>query len=152
MRSRVRQIADAFAEHNLLSYAAAIAFQSLIALVPLTMLALGLLGATGRRQLWTSDVAPAIQGRVTRPVFEGIDYTVRRILDHGTAGLIAVAVVMSVWYLMAAMRAVIEALNRIHDVKDERPYLERMATAILLGLAVGACLFTAALLVVGRGG
>jgi len=86
MRQRVRQIADAFVEHNLLTYAAAIAFQGLIALVPLTLLALGFLGATGRKRLWKDELAPTLQERLTGPVFRGIDYTVKRILDHGTAG------------------------------------------------------------------
>ncbi|HZO61419.1 MAG TPA: YihY/virulence factor BrkB family protein [Gaiellaceae bacterium] len=145
----VARIWAAFVEHNLLTYAAAIAFQGLIALVPLTLFALGLLGATGHRALWTEHIAPAIEGRVTQPVFAGIDDTVRRILDHGTAGLIAVASIMSVWYLTAAMRAVIEALDTIHDVRDKRSWKARIVTAVALGTVSGACLFGAATIVVG---
>jgi uncharacterized BrkB/YihY/UPF0761 family membrane protein len=108
----VAPITESFAEHNLLTYAAAIAFQGLIAFVPLTLLALGVLGATGHRELWTQHVAPVLHDRLTPAVFDGIDSTVRKILDHGTAGLIAFSVVLSVWYLTAAMRAVIEALDK----------------------------------------
>jgi len=36
---------ECFAEHNLLTWSSAIAFQALVALVPLTMLLLGVLGA-----------------------------------------------------------------------------------------------------------
>ena len=149
MRRHLRQIADAFVEHNLLTYAAAIAFQGLIALVPMTMLTLGLIGATGHRTLWTNHVAPTIRDRVTPQVFHGIDSTVRRIIDHGTAGVIAVGAVLSVWYLTAAMRAVIEALDQIHDVEDKRSWKVRVATAVLLGGTVGGCLFGAALILVG---
>src|SRR4029079_13842520 len=81
-------IAKSFAEHNLLTYAAAIAFQGLIALVPLTLLGLGLLGATGHEEIWTQHVARAIEGRLTAPVYHAIDYTVTRVLDHSTVGLI----------------------------------------------------------------
>ena len=145
----VAQIWAAFVEHNLLTYAAAIAFQALIAFVPLTLLALGLLGATGNRRLWTRHVAPAIHDRLTPQVFHGIDSTARRILEHGTAGLIAVSVLLSIWYLTAAMRAVIEALDQIHDVEDTRSWGVRIATALLLGAMSGGCLFAAALIVVG---
>ncbi|MGE5274286.1 MAG: YihY/virulence factor BrkB family protein [Verrucomicrobiota bacterium] len=145
----VAQIWAAFVEHNLLTYAAAIAFQALIACVPLTLFALGLLGATGNRRLWTRHVAPAIHHRLTPPVFHGIDYTARRIIEHGTAGLIAVSVLLSIWYLTAAMRAVIEALDQIHDVEDTRSWRIRIATALLLGAMSGGCLFAAALIVVG---
>jgi membrane protein len=150
-KALVRDIADAFVEHNLLTYAAAIAFQGLIALVPLTLLSLGLLGATGHQDVWRHHAAPVIKGRVTHPVYHAIDYTVRRILDHGTAGVIVVGAVLSVWYLTAAMRAVIEALDKIHDVKDKRAWSERIVTAVLLGTTAGACLFGAGLLVL-RGG
>jgi membrane protein len=150
-RRLVRDIAHAFVKHNLLTYAAAIAFQGLIALVPLTLLSLGLLGATGHKDVWKDRVAPVIKGRVTHPVYHAIDYSVRRILDHGTAGVIAVGALLSVWYLTAAMRAVIEALDQIHDVEDKRPWSERAATAVLLGTTAGACLFAAALLVLTGG-
>jgi membrane protein len=145
----VAEIAGAFAEHNLLTYASAIAFQGLVALVPLTLLWLGILGATGREQVWTQQVAPAIEKRLTRPVFHGIDDTVLRILDHGTAGLIAVSTLLSLWYLTAAMRPVIEALNRIHDVDDNRRWWHRLGVAVGLGAVAGGGLFGAALLVIG---
>jgi membrane protein len=142
-------IVETFAEHNLLTYAAAIAFQGLVALVPLTLLGLGLLGATGRQEVWTKHIAPVVEGRVTPAVYRAIDDIVSRILDHGTAGLIAFSVVLSLWYLTAAMRAVIEALNRIHDVDDDRRWLHRLAVAIGLGAAAGVALYGAAVLVVG---
>ena len=145
----VAPIAETFAEHNLLTYAAAIAFQGLIALVPLTLLGLGLLGATGHKEVWTDHVAPAIHGRVTEPVYHAIDHTVTRILEHGTAGLIAFSVLLSVWYLTAAMRAVIEALNRIHDVDDDRRWWHRILVAIGLGATAGVVLYGSAVLVIG---
>ena len=149
LRDLVAPIAKTFAEHNLLTYASAIAFQGLISLVPLTLLGLGILGATGHKEVWTEHVAPAIHGRVMPAVYHGIDDTVRRILDHGTAGLIAFSAVLSVWYLTAAMRAVIEALNRIHDVDDDRPWWERALLAMALGAAAGVTLYGAAVLVIG---
>jgi membrane protein len=144
----VAPVAKAFAEHNLLTYAAAIAFQGLISLVPMTLLGLGVLGATGHRSVWREHLAPAIEGRVRPAVYHAVDDTVRRILDHGTAGLIAVSALLAVWYLTAAMRAVIEALNQIHDVDDDRPWWHRVAIAAGLGVASGAALYGAVLLVI----
>src|SRR5205814_6480824 len=100
------------------TYAAAIAFQGLVALIPLTLLGLGLLGAAGRQDVWTKTLAPRLHGRVTEPVFHAADVTVRRILSSGPPGLLGFASLRSLWYLTAAMRAVMEALNRIHDVND----------------------------------
>jgi len=115
----------------------------------MTLLALGLLGATGNKQVWTDHVAPAVEGRVLPGVYRGIDQTVTKILDHGSAGLIAFSVVLSIWYLTAAMRAVMEALNRIHDVDDDRSWWLRAVVAAGLGTLAGAALFGSAVLVIG---
>jgi membrane protein len=47
------------------------------------------------------------------------------------------------------MRAVIEALNRIHDVDDDRPWWERAVLAMGLGATAGLSLYGAAVLVIG---
>jgi membrane protein len=144
----VRPIADAFVQHNLLTYAAAIAFQGLVALVPLSMLGLALLGAAGREDLWTSDIGPKLQGRFLPQVYGGIDTTAKKILSHGSPGLIAFGVLLSIWYLTAAQRAVMEALNRVHDVEDRRPAWHRLGVAVALGIVTGVGLIGAALLLV----
>jgi membrane protein len=144
----VRPIADAFVQHNLLTYAAAIAFQGLVALVPLSMLGLALLGAAGREDLWTSDIGPKLNGRFLPQVYSGIDATATKILSHGSPGLIVFGVLLSIWYLTAAQRAVMEALNRIHDVEDRRPWWYRLGVAVALGIVTGAGLIGAALLLI----
>ena len=48
-----------FDEHNLLTYASAIAFQTFIAFIALTLLGLGLLGAIGDERPWTDTIGPA---------------------------------------------------------------------------------------------
>lgn len=128
-----------------MTYSAALAFQALVALVPLTMLGLGILAAAGEADVWRESIAPHIDGRVTEPVFLAIDYSVDRLLESGSAGLIAFAFVFALWYLTLPIRAVMEALNAIHDVRDSRAFLRRLVTAVALALAVGVCLVAAGL-------
>lgn len=143
----IRLVAAEFREHDLFAYASAIAFRALVALVPLTLLGLALLGAFGLRDVWTDTIAPAIEGRVTLPVYGAIDYSVDRIFSSSTAGLIAFAVVLLVWDLFWAVGAVVLALNRIHDVRDARSARRRVATRLWLAVVVGCCLVGAALVV-----
>ena len=56
-----------FAKHNLLTWASAIAFQVLVALVPLTLLLLGVLGALGERSVWQNQLRPGIERRLPKP-------------------------------------------------------------------------------------
>ncbi len=145
-------IADAFVRHNLLTYAAAVSFQAIVALIPLALLGLAILGAAGLGHVWADTLAPAIRGRVTPPVFHGIDFTAQRIVSTDTAVTIAVAGVLSVWYLTAAVRVVIEALNKIHDVDDDRPWWRRALVAVGLGALVGVVLITSFVVVSVAGG
>ena len=63
-RGLTRVWIDAFAEHNLLTYASAIAFQTLIGAAALGFLFLTLLEPLGASRLWTDHMAPAIAGRL----------------------------------------------------------------------------------------
>jgi membrane protein len=148
VKELVSDLAHYAAKDRLLTYAAAMAFQSLIALVPLTLLGFGLLGALGLKDTWTDTIAPEVERRVTKPVFEGIDYTVRRILNHGDAGLIAFASLLAIWYLAAAVRAVMEALNQIHEKEDSRPWWRRGLVSAALAIVSGTCLIGSILVVV----
>lgn len=140
-------VRDAFVEHNLLTYAAAMAFQMIVALLPLAFLSLALLGALGEGHLWQDTLAPGLRGRVTPEVYRAVDSTGRKIVSSGIPATIAVAGLLSVWYLTAAVRAVMEALNRIHDVNDQRVWWRRGVLALALGTATGAAVVGSFLLV-----
>jgi len=70
---------------------------------------------------------------------------VNQILTTNEASLIALSTALVIWDMTWAVNAVTQALNRIHDVEEHRPKLRRVAVAVGLGIAVVACLITAAL-------
>jgi membrane protein len=141
----VHELADCFAEHGLLTYASAIAFRALIALVPLTLLGLALLGVFGLEDVWTDTIAPALKEHLTGPVFSAIDSTTKTIFSSNSASLIALATALVVWDMTWAVNLVILALNRIHDVEERRTKVRRIAVTVGLALAVVACLIAAVL-------
>ena len=145
---RFRPVARAFAEHDLVTHASAIAFRVLIALVPLTLLGLGLLGALGLEDVWSDSIAPAIQERVTAPVFTAIDFSVDKIFASSTAGLIAFAALLLLWDLTWAVRAVMRALNEVHGVEDGRSFRRRVGVAVALALVTGLALVASILAVI----
>lgn len=133
-REFVRIWVDLFARHELLSYASAIAFQVLKSLVPLALLGFALLGAIGRDDIWTKHMAPAIQSRFDPPIYHAVDYGVKKILDHDSAGILVFAAILTVWYVSSGVRAITSGINRIYEVDDKRPVWIRQPVS--LGLAV----------------
>ena len=144
----VRDVASACAEHRLTTHASAIAFRILVSLVPLTLLGLGLLGALGLGDVWTDTLAPTVQERVTAPVYDAIDFSVRKILSDGSAGLIAFASLLLLWELARAVRSVSVALNEIHDCEETRSHGRVLLVTLGLASATGLCLVASTLSVV----
>jgi membrane protein len=142
------RLATASAEHNLTTYASAIAFRSLVALVPLTLLGLALLSVFGLEGVWRDSIAPAIQGHATQPVFHAIDFSVEKIFSTGSAGLIAFAAALLVWDMSAAVFTIMQALNQIHDVDEDRSWLRRLIVAVGLAVTIIVCVVGSVLIVI----
>jgi YihY family inner membrane protein len=135
-----------FAKHDLLTWASAIAFQALVALVPLTLLSLGILGALDERSVWQKQIHPGLQANLPKPTLGAIDYAADKILMHATAGLLAFGAVLTIWEISGSVRAVGGALNRIYDTKDERPIWVRFGISFGIAVVIGSCLIGAVLL------
>jgi membrane protein len=147
---RLREVARAVDEHDLLTFASAIAFQVLSALVPLLLFAFGLIGFLHLDDVWQRDGAPAVRDAVSADVFRVVDSAIKRVL-HGQQGFwVTAGAALSLWEVSGAVRAVMSALDRIHRVEEERSRRRRFAISFALAIAVGACLLGA--LVVGRFG
>jgi membrane protein len=142
------RLATASAEHNLTTYASAIAFRSLVALVPLTLLGLALLSVFGLEGVWRDSIAPAIQGHATQPVFHAIDFSVEKIFSTGSADLIAFAAALLVWDMSAAVFTIMQALNQIHDVEEDRSWLRRLIVAVGLAVTIIVCVVGSVLVVI----
>jgi membrane protein len=134
---------DLFAEHNLLTYASAIALQTLIAAVSIALLLIGALGELGREDVWTNTIGPAIQPRVLVSVYAGISQVVEKIFASSSAGLVAFAAALAVWEVSGVVRAVMGSLNDVFDSDESRPWWRRFPisfalSAVLLAALLGA--------------
>ncbi len=147
-RELVRDLRRRFSEHELPIYASAIAFRGLIAVIPLALLGLGLLGALGLQDTWHNSIAPAIEPKVLPAVYRAINASVEKIFSSSSAGLIVFAAALTIWDLSLGMSAVMRVLNRIHDVEEKRSTLRRVVVAVGLAVGVGACAILAVLLMV----
>jgi membrane protein len=137
---------ESFAEHNLLTWASAISFQVLVALVPLTLLLFGVLGALGESSVWKNQISPGIEHRLPKPTFDAVNYAVEKILTHATFGLLAFAALLTIWEVSGSVRAISGALNQIYDTKrDPRPAWLRLALSTGIAVAIGCCFIGAVL-------
>jgi membrane protein len=142
-RRTAKALVRSFSDHDLLTYASAIAFQSFFALIPLALTALGLLGALHLESVWRADVAPQIKAQVSGPVFAVLDDTVRRVFAARSLFWATLGAGLTVWEVSGAMRAVMTVLDRIYGVRRQRSWRERYAVSIALSALVIVLLLAA---------
>ncbi|HET8528839.1 MAG TPA: YihY/virulence factor BrkB family protein [Gaiellaceae bacterium] len=140
---------DLFDEHELLTSATAIALQGLVAAVALALLGIALLGELGAEGIWNNQIAPQIEPKVLPEVFGGIDASVQKVFSSSSAGLIAVALVLSIWEVSGVVRACMSAFSKIYGTKDERPFWIRFPISFGIALVLILALGGATLLTLG---
>lgn len=129
-----------FGDKDLLSYASAIAFQVLFALVPLALAALALMGFLGLEQVWEDRMAPEIQEQLPDDGFAVVDRTVAQILGEQRGLWLSFGLAFALWQMSGAIRAATSPLNQIYEVEEERPWLRRIVMSVLLAAAIAPCL------------
>ncbi|MCW2967366.1 MAG: ribonuclease [Solirubrobacteraceae bacterium] len=150
LRALAGDVVDGFAEHRLLTYASAIAYQVLSALIPLALFALALAGILNLEGLWTHHLRPDLLKDTSTEVFNLVDKTVNQILRHKQTFWATFGLLVVLWELGGAVRATMEALDEIYAVKRKRTRTDKYVTSTWLAAAVGALwLATFAVLLVG---
>jgi membrane protein len=134
-----------FGEGELLTYASAIAFGVLFAVIPLALFATALVGFLEVDQLWTVQLAPRVRATVGDPGFAAVDATVRQVLLARQGFWLTFGLGLTILALSSAVRATAGAFQRIYNSRDERSFLRHIGVTLVLGAAVGACLLVAAL-------
>jgi membrane protein len=143
---------DLFREHDLLTYASAIAFQALVAFVALLLLGLAVLGDIGRTDVWDAKIGPQVQPKVLEPVFSGLDATVQKIFTSSSVGLIVFAAILTVWEMSGVVRAIMGAIARIYETEDDRSWKVRFPISIGVSFVLTASVVGAILLATAAGG
>jgi membrane protein len=143
----VRLWIDLFAEHAILDHASAIAFQVLKALIPMTLLGLGLLGALGQERVWNRTLGPGIKSHVQPATFHAIDAAVQKIFTTEATGLIVFASVLATWYISGTVRAVMTGMNGIYEADETRSWRVRYAISLALAMGIAVCVIGSVIVV-----
>jgi len=125
---------ELFARHDLLTCASGIAFRTVVAVVPLVLLAFAILGATGEQRLWTDQLGPAIEPRLLPGVYRGIDAAVRKIFADDSAVLLVFAAGLAIWDVSSAVRAVMGSFAKVYEQEERRSTIRRFAVSLAIAI------------------
>jgi membrane protein len=148
---RARRAAEAvwgeFTKYDLLTYSSAIAFQGLYVVVPIVLLALAAIGLVGESSLYTQHVAPTLHRDLSHDAYAITNRTALRVMDKKRGFWITLGLLVTFWGVGAALRSMMTPLNGVYGAKEDRPWLERLATSIGAGVLVLLCVYATMIVV-----
>jgi membrane protein len=141
--STVRHVAREFSANALLIYASAISFRIVVALVPLALFVVALLGFLSLEDVWRDSIAPEVRDRTSAAAFTLIQQTVERILTTKEGFWLTAGALLAFWEVSSAIRITMRALDRVYGVGRSRSLLRRYAVSFALTLPTTAGLLGA---------
>jgi membrane protein len=141
-------VAD-FSRHDLLTYSSAIAFQVLYAVVPLALVTVAGLSLFGERSLYADHIAPVLRRHLSPNAYGIANRTATKAMAAHVLFWATIGLGITLWGVGAALRSMMTPLNAIYRARESRSWSHRLLVSLAGGLLVIACLFAAAVVVLG---
>ncbi len=143
VREFAREVVRAFAANDLLTYASAISYQVVYAVIPTALALLALLGFLDLTEIWSERLAPLARERLSEAAFTLLDRTAERIVSGGQLFWATAGAAIALWQVSGAVRATMGALNRVYGTQEQRSFLHRLVLSVGLALGVSICVVLA---------
>ncbi|HEX6228471.1 MAG TPA: YihY/virulence factor BrkB family protein [Solirubrobacterales bacterium] len=138
-----RALLDGFRKYDLLTYASAISFQILTAIIPFLLFVIAVAGLLNLDSVWRDHIAPQVQANVSPDLFSVISDAVNKAFGGEQLLWATLGGGLALWQASGAVRAVMGVLDRIYGAPSERPFVRRYLTSFVLAIAVGGCFIVA---------
>lgn len=142
----VRSALASFFSHDMPTYAAALAYRSLLSLFPLFVLLISLLGLLGVPELfqWMREQAGLVLPENALSLVDSVISEIER--PH--TGIMSGAILMALWAASVAMFTIMKSLNVVFSVSEKRPAWMRLMLALALTIALTCALVLVAFVMV----
>src|SRR2546423_3585093 len=138
----LKELIGAFGDRNLLTWASALSFQIVTAIVPFLLFGIALIGFLSLDNIW-ADVAKNIKPQMSKPAFAVINDTAKKVLTQKQIWWVTIGFGLAMWSVSGGIRTVMGGLNEIYHCGESRSWSERMRRSFMLALAVSALVLAA---------
>jgi membrane protein len=133
-------------EDHVAAFAGNLTYKALFAIFPFFTLVLSLLGLFNATNLITSIIESA-QGAVPRPAVEFLEKQILPLTQSQansafTFGAV-ISIALALWGVSGAFRSIMEAMNVMYEVEEDRPAWKMYGISIFISLAVVVLMLTA---------
>jgi membrane protein len=140
-------------DDNVLSLAAANAYNFFFSLFPIFLFLAPLIGLIGDKHKVFNELLRQLQRAVPADAFTLVRGVVESVVfAEGAPGLVSIGALLALWSGSNIFSSLMDALNAAYDVeKDERPYWKKKLVAIACLLAIGALFILATAIMLAGG-
>jgi membrane protein len=131
----LREVIGAFQKRALLTWASALSFQLVTAVIPFLLFGLALIGFLHLDGAW-ADIAKNIKPHMSHPAFQVVDDTVKKVVTQKQAWWLTIGFGLALWQMSGGIRTIMGGLCEIYDCDESRSWFERIRLSLLLALAV----------------
>jgi membrane protein len=138
----VRELVDAFGERKLLTWASALSFQLVTAVVPFLLFALGLIGFLSLDSAW-ADIAKSIKPHMSQAAFKVVDDTANKVVTEKQVWWVTLGFGLAIWQVSGGVRTIMSGLCLIYECDESRTWFGRLRTSVSLAVVISALMLGA---------
>ena len=132
----LKRTAKGFSDHDLSTYAAALAYRALFSIFPFLLFLMALLGFLNLPAFfdWLREQAALVLPPVA---MQQVDPVIDQ-LQQSQGGLMSVGIVLALWTASIGVRALMNAMNKVYEVQESRPTWKLFLLSVFytIGLAI----------------
>jgi membrane protein len=138
----IRELIGSFDKRDLLTWASALSFQLVTAVVPFLLFGFGLIGFLSLDSAW-ADIANNIKPHTSEAAFKVVDDTAKQVVTEKQLWWVTIGFVLAMWQVSGGIRTIMGGLCAIYECGDSRSWSERMRLSIFLAVVVSALVLAA---------
>jgi membrane protein len=152
VRQLAKKVFAGINDDDLIGRAGDLAFNSVLALFPMLIFLLSLLGLfASRGSAMRANLVSYIYSVLPPAAAHVIDTTLREVMKGASNGKLTFGIVLSIWFASGGMSSMISGLNGVYEVKEVRSWFKVRLISLVLTIAI-SILIIVALAVVLAGG
>jgi membrane protein len=140
--SAVRELVHCIQERNLLTWASALSFQIVTAVVPFLLFGFALIGFLHLSSAW-ADITKAIKPHMSDAAFKVVDDTGKKVISQKQLWWVTIGLALAIWQVSGGIRTIMGGLNAVYECNESRSWFERMRVSIALAVGVSALILAA---------
>jgi membrane protein len=138
----VGELVNSFGQRNLLTWASALSFQLITAVVPFLLFAFGLIGFLHLDSAW-ADIAKNVKPHMSKDAFNVLNDTAKKVLTQKQLWWVTIGFAIAIWQVSGGVRTIMGGLCAIYECGESRSWFERIALSILLAVVISALVLAA---------